>query len=194
MSKSIALTVNPNHKLPNLYARCQRMMFDISVLIGIPEEQVAAISGEANLAYAHWCADYNGTDLLDSFMGFQQMLQDLPLPWPYVEPWPSVVCLKPKIILDWENTLEEMALNGTSKATVFLTMAYDHSSHALSLLDEAQKHSGDELEKYFDSAAWNAIVAIRFFDYAKQLLGTKDNVVFQQSKEMAQNGTGDGFD
>jgi hypothetical protein len=111
-------------------------------------------------------------------------LEDLPLPWPYNPPHPSIVSFEPKLKFDYDTLIECSVLNGVSLASVLLALAYQDCSRALSLLGDACEAEGDALDAMLDKATKHVITAILFFERGKHIHESTDDVIFQQSREL----------
>jgi hypothetical protein len=137
---------------PQFLRQCQAIRREIIVISGLSEHRLTEAATELDADYEVWCMDYQGPDLADVFMGFNQMLRD----WSY--PWPDE---------------SESGLNGLSPAQYYFAFAFSGIEIALgivtgSLTFDAEISTNDSM----DQAATSAFCATKALAHAKHLLAS----------------------
>jgi hypothetical protein len=135
---------------PRFLRQCQAIRREIIVISGLSEHRLTEAATELDADYEVWFMDYQGPELADVFMGFNQMLCN----WSY--PWPDEV---------------ESSLNGLSPAQYYFAFAFSGVEIALGIVTGNMTFDSEiSINDSMELAAISAICATKALAHAKHLL------------------------
>ena len=132
----------------------------ILLLTGATDHALDERALELGLHYDKFLSDYDGSFLVDAHVGFAQMLQQWPSPWPAVD---------------------GSALNGLTFADFHLAWAWEENTCARRCLADALREEGMRAAEAMQEALVAAVSAAKSLGHAKLLLTLGERKIAQDS-------------
>ena len=146
-------------RMPTLYALSNQTQEEAVAFSDMTEDALADAYDELCCHFQVWLSDNKGLELNDPYVGFCQLLDDWPSPWP---------------------ALDVSCLNGLTFAQFHLAWAYGKSEVALATLTQRPQRGSSSLGAFDDDdAACFAVYAAKALTHAKLLLASNENRLAQ---------------